>query len=83
MRLGMMGIDPTLTVDYQVLEGTEDSVPAGVDGLTESLGALICDLGRRVESVCTVEHVPHHKAFVEEDICLHYLILLDSELDCG
>ena len=83
MRLGMMGIDPTLTIDYQVLEGTEDSVPTGVDGLTKSLGALIWDLGRRVESVGTVEHVPHHEAFVEEDVCFYYLVLLDRELDGG
>ena len=81
MRLGMMGIDPTLTVDYQVLEGAEDSVPASVDGLTQCLGTLVGNLGRRMEPVRAVEHMPNHKGFVKQDVCFHYLVLLDSELD--
>ena len=83
MRLGVVGVDPALSINYQVLDWAEDSVPTGVDGLTQRLGALVGDLGRRVESVRTVEHVPNHKGFEEEDVCFHYLILLDSELDCG
>ena len=75
--------DPALSIDHQVLEGAEDSVPASVDGLTQCLGALVGDLGRRMKPVRAVEHVPNHKGFVKEDISFHYLILLDSELDSG
>ena len=36
-----------------------------------------------MKPVRAIKHVPDHEGFVEEDVCLHYLILLDRELDSG
>ena len=83
MRSRVVRIDPALSVDHQVLERAEDSVPAGVDGLTQRLGTLIGDLGRRMEPVRAVEHMPNDEGLVKQDICFYYLVLLDSELDRG
>ena len=75
--------DPALSIDHQVLEGAEDSVPAGVDGLTQRLGTLVGDLSRRMEPVRAVEHMPDDEGLVKQDVGLDYLVLLDSELDRG